>query len=210
MLVEAAPDPGRVLVVVRVRFWIVVSGLAHIRFRRSPDESVPWILGREILFCIFVTRSNKVGHASQSGQTSAQSLDVVRVVIGARGVLQEHARVQWSFHLLLRIIDKVAVGKNVAIEIVLKIWLDLIGQVPQLMCPHKLVMRHGKQRMAALRNLGIGALANLVSRLKAAIACACQGDSTAGRVQQPLVRNLHLHPVLEEVMPLVPHAQRDG
>src|SRR2546426_1322437 len=45
--------------------------------------------------------------------------------------------------------EKISVRKNVMIQVVLEVRLNLIGQIPDLVRPHELIVRHRKQGVAA-------------------------------------------------------------
>src|SRR2546426_10699062 len=102
--------------------------------------------------------------------------------------------------------EKISVRKNVMIQVVLEVRLNLIGQIPNLVRPDELVVRHRKQGVAARGDFRVDAFSDLVSRLEAAVAAARKHDARAGCVEQPLVRDFHFHAVFKKMVPLVSDA----
>src|SRR5690348_10683184 len=108
VLVEAAPRPGSVLVVVRVRVRKVVARVAVVRLGRPPDEPVTRVISGEGLLGITVAPQDEIDHLPQDRQALAQRLHVVRVVVSASRVLQKYPGVQRGLDLVLRVIEKVS------------------------------------------------------------------------------------------------------
>ena len=147
-------------------------------------------------------------HAAQHRQPALERVQVAAVVVGPRRVGQKDADVERRLHLVLRVVGEVAVRQHVGVKVVLEIGLDLGREVPELLRPHELVMRHREERVAALRNLRVGAFAHLVARLEAAIAAPREDDAGAGGVREPGVGDVDAHPRIEEVAPVGPDIQQ--
>ena len=206
MLVESPPHPRGVLVIVGVRFRKIVVRLPVIGFGRAPDEAVSRVIRRESILRIPVTPDHKINHPAEDRQAPPECCDFARVVVSPRRVLEEHSGVQRRLNLVLSVVEKISVRKNVMIQVVLEVRLNLIGQIPNLVRPHELVMRHREQGVAAHGDFRVGAFSDLVSRLEAAVAATRKHDARASCVEQPLVRDFHFHAVFKKMVPLVPDA----
>src|SRR5690348_14671807 len=170
MLIEPAPNPSGVLKKPGMRFGMIILRVAEIRFGRAPDEAMARIVFSKICEAVAITLQDKIHHAAENGQAPLKSVEVARIVVGAGGVFKKNSGIERGFDLILRVIEEIAVGQDVVAEVVLKIRLDFIREIPQLMSPDEFVMGHRKKGMAAHGDFGVSPFANLISGLEAAIA----------------------------------------
>src|SRR5689334_770595 len=119
---------------------------------------------------VAITFQDKINHAAQDRQAQLESVEVARIVVGAGGVFKKNSGIERSFDLILRVIEEIAVGQDVVAEVVLKIRLNFIREIPQLMSQDEFVMGHRKKGVAAHGDFGVSPFANLISGLEAAIA----------------------------------------
>ena len=133
---------------------------------------------------VFVAVQHVRDHAAKHRKPSLEGVEVARVVVGPRGVGQKHAGIERRLNLVLGVVGEVAVGEHVGLEIVLEVRLHLRREVPELLRPHEFVVGDGEERVAALRNHRVRALAHLVARLEAAVAAARQHDARARGVRR--------------------------
>src|SRR5690348_3326832 len=88
-----------------------------------------------------------IQHAPQYRQTLLQRLKIVRVIVRTRRIPQEHSDIQWPLYLILSVVKEVAVGKNVFLQVVLKVPVRAVCAIPELMGPNEFVEGNRKQRM---------------------------------------------------------------
>ena len=135
---------------------------------------------------------------------------VAAVEIAAGGVAQEEADVERGLDLVLDVVEEVAVGEDVLVEVELEVLVGAGGHAPELLGPDELVGGDGEEGVAALGNLGVGALADLVGGAEAAVAAAAEHDAGAGAVAEVFVGDVDGHGLLEEGVPVVPDAGELG
>ncbi|MDQ2844191.1 MAG: hypothetical protein M3Y72_24750 [Acidobacteriota bacterium] len=105
MLLQPTPHTGCIFVEVGVIFRKVVLRIAPVCLRRSPDQAVVWVVGREFVFAVVLTLAKVGDHTPECRQSRHEHCDVVLEQVASRGVPQDHARAERRLHLFLGVVE---------------------------------------------------------------------------------------------------------
>src|ERR1035441_6480423 len=127
------------------------------------------------------------------------------VIIITRRQFKEDTCMQWRFYLVVNVVGEITVRKDVLVQVMLKVRLDIVREIPQFVGPHEHVERRLKECVAALGYHRVRSGPDLVGGFQAAETAPAEDNSGASAIKKPWIRDFNLHFIFEEMVPLVPN-----